>query len=1107
MKKSVNQLIEWFEPKEYSVQIDARPGRKTFSGSICIYGNKKRDFVRLHAKNLKFTDWVRVDEYFCEVVNLENDEIELRPQLDRKVREVEEDLVESSQWLEETYKRYDCNTFVSIHFEGEIGENSMHGLYPCYYEIDGQKKELLATQFESHHAREVFPCVDEPAAKAVFRVSIDTDPDLTVLSNMPVAERFPSPSFEYEYDGDRQELPTAIYHFEPTPRMSTYLLALIISDLQKKTARTKDGVEVNVYATPAQSAESMDFALDTAVRSIEFYDEYFGTKYPLPKSDHVALPDFSAGAMENWGLVTYRETALLADKNAAISTKQYIATVIAHELSHMWFGDLVTMQWWNDLWLNESFASLMEHICTNALFPDWNMWSNFETGDVIAALRRDALSGVQSVRQDVNHPDEISTLFDPAIVYAKGERLLKMLRAYIGETAFRDGLRNYFKKHAYLNTTADDLWGALSASSGQNVSELMTPWLTQSGYPVVFASQIGEQVRLCQQRFLSCKDYHEEAIGEYPQNYKLYLGSYKPWETGEDFARCIDMIGENKTAVLITNAWDANWNDEWAAETLGETIKLFAKFGIKSEQLDLKEYFGKTEELAKKLQNIGLVYVFGGNTFVLRRAYARSGFDKILPNLLENGVVYSGFSAGSAILSPSLRGYDLTDDPNIVSPEYDTETIWDGLNLIPFSIEPHYRSNHPEAPTVELGVEYHKKHKMPYQTLRDGEAIIVHDGKIIKQALNDENFVYPIMLFANDPSVPKIMSEREIIFTPQNPDNIQLNVSNNAHFIIAYDAKMAQALHDQIPNMSAVDRTKILNELLLLVQPGLQPTAAILDLLPAYKNETNDAVWDIITLALSTIGRFVESDSDDEKRLKKLAGNLAQEQYKRLGWAVKKSESVNDQKLRPTVISQMIYAENRAVIDRALKIYMKHKHDLVKINGDLRPTILTVAVRYGGADEFAYLLDVYKTSQDADLKQDVCSALTSTHDQEQIDKILDFMNKVDIVKPQDLPHWFAWMLGNRQARSKTWLWMRENWSWVEKTFGGDKSYDMFPRYAGARLSTRAELTEFDEFFADKIGDMSLKRAIEVGHNDITARVEWLERDRDAVLSKLEEVVK
>ena len=321
----------------------------------------------------------------------------------------------------------------------------------------------LPPQFESHYARQCFPCIDEPAAKATFDISITTDDpdDKIVLSNMP------------------GKLVDGVWKFNTTPRMSTYLIAFVGGDLISKAGRTKNGVTVSTYATPAQPAESLDFALQTAIKSVEFYEDYFGVTYPLPKLDNVALPDFSAGAMENWGLITYRETAMLVTDGTAESSKESIATTIAHEISHQWFGNLVTMKWWNDLWLNESFASLMEYIAIDHIYPEFNIWDEYELGYVASALKRDSMPGVQSVQQEVETPDEIATLFDSAIVYAKGERLLKMLRACVGEDVFRHGLTNYFTNHQYTNTEADDLWQALSDVSSINVKQLMDPWLTR----------------------------------------------------------------------------------------------------------------------------------------------------------------------------------------------------------------------------------------------------------------------------------------------------------------------------------------------------------------------------------------------------------------------------------------------------------------------------------------------------------------------------------------------------------------------------------------------------------------------------------------------------
>ena len=465
----VPRLLDTFIPNHYALTLNlTRAEEKAFSGKVVISGKSTGESISLHAKDLTIHSAL-IDDQPAEFSQGEFDELHLS-QSDLDVGK----------------------HTVSIDFSGTITD-SMHGLYPCYFTHDGVKKRLFATQFESHHAREVFPCVDEPAAKATYDVTLRTAPDLTVLGNMPVTE-------SSERDG---VLTTT---FATTPRMSSYLLAFVIGELHKKTAHTTSGVEVNVWATPAQSEKTLDFALDIATRSIDFYDEYFGVPYPLPKSDHVALPDFSSGAMENWGLITYRESCLLADpKLTPESSKRFIATVITHELSHQWFGNLVTMQWWNDLWLNESFANMMEYVAVDALYPEWRMWEDFATNEVTAALRRDSLDGVQSVQADVNHPDEISTLFDPAIVYAKGGRLLVMVRKLIGEEAFRAGLKSYFEKFAYQNTVGDDLWRELEVASGQPIIELMNAWISQPGLPIVQVEQdnSAEQpaATLRQQRF------------------------------------------------------------------------------------------------------------------------------------------------------------------------------------------------------------------------------------------------------------------------------------------------------------------------------------------------------------------------------------------------------------------------------------------------------------------------------------------------------------------------------------------------------------------------------------------------------------------------------
>ena len=462
--QAFSRLNDTFTPDNYDLSLTLDRQARTFTGIVTIQGTLlKGNDIPLHAKDLTIKS-VTLDGKNAEFIFADNDELRIA-----------------------NHNNENGNHIIVIDFEGKITD-AMHGLYPCYFEVDGKKQELLATQFESHHAREVFPCVDEPAAKATFNLTITSEKDVVVLGNMPIKSQ-------------QQENDTLVTTFKTTPKMSVYLLAWVVGDLQKKTATSKTGVEVNVWSTKAHDQSNLDFALEVSTKCIDFYNEYFDTDYPLPKCDHVALPDFSSGAMENWGLITYREMALLASKNTSINSKRYIATVICHELSHQWFGNLVTMQWWNDLWLNESFATIMEYIAVDALYPEWEIWREFASNESVMALRRDALDGVQSVHVDVNHPDEISTLFDGAIVYAKGARLMRMMQYYIGEEAFQRGLKSYFKKYAYTNTVGQNLWDELSAASDKDISRLMSTWVSQSGYPVVSVEADETTLRLSQKQF------------------------------------------------------------------------------------------------------------------------------------------------------------------------------------------------------------------------------------------------------------------------------------------------------------------------------------------------------------------------------------------------------------------------------------------------------------------------------------------------------------------------------------------------------------------------------------------------------------------------------
>ena len=837
--KTVPRLLDTFIPHYYTLTLDlTHAEEKVFSGTVVISGESTGGSVSLHAKDLTIHAAL-IDNQPAEFSHGEFDELRLlRPEFS------------SGQHV------------VHIEFSGAITD-AMHGLYPCYFTHDGVKKQLFATQFESHHAREVFPCVDEPAAKATYDVTLVTAPELTVLGNMPVAKS----------SKDDGVLTTT---FATTPRMSSYLLAFVVGELHEKTARTKSGVEVNVWATPAQSEETLDFALDIATRSIDFYDEYFGVPYPLPKSDHVALPDFSSGAMENWGLITYRESCLLADpKLTPESSKRFIATVIAHELSHQWFGNLVTMQWWNDLWLNESFANMMEYVAVDALHPEWRMWEEFATSEVTAALRRDSLDGVQPVQADVNHPDEISTLFDPAIVYAKGGRLLVMVRRLIGEEAFRAGLKSYFEKFAYQNTVGNDLWQELETASEQPIVDLMNTWISQPGLPIV-------QVE------------HDSSDGQ------------------------------------------------------------------------------------------------------------------------------------------------------------------------------------------------------PAATLRQ-ERFFIGDHQ-------PSDALWPIPLFANQP-LDDVLTEREKTFTINS--DVRLNCGLNGHFVTYYDPATRDRLIEKAAELPTLDKICLLQDMTLLTRAGRESSAALLPLARVFQHETNEKVFSMAAGALAELRKFVDDNEAGRARLKQISAEFAHDTFMELGWDERSGESDDDRERRTAALGLMLYGEDSVALTEAKRRFDETDPD--DLPAEIRPLIINANVRQFETPEMIdKLFTIYQNTPSADLQVDIALSLTSTKNPATAERILAAIKDADIIRPQDASRWFAYLIRTRDNRKIAWDWLKENWSWVKDTFGGDKSYDTFIRYAASALLTRDELNDFTKFTKPLRAEPALTRTIDLGIREISGRVISIERDQAAVIDALDD---
>ncbi|CAM1502388.1 Fc.00g043720.m01.CDS01 [Cosmosporella sp. VM-42] len=389
-------------------------------------------------------------------------------------------------------------------FTGILNDD-MAGFYRSSYKgADGQEKYLATTQFEATDARRCFPCLDEPALKATFTVTLIADHDLVCLSNMDVAS-------QKDVNSKITDKKRKAITYNKTPIMSTYLLAFIIGDLQVYETN-KFRVPIKVYCTPDQNIEHAVFSAELAARTLDFYEAQFGSKYPLPKMDMVAVPDFAAGAMENWGLITYRVVDLLLDeKTSSATTKKRVAEVVQHELAHQWFGNLVTMDFWDGLWLKEGFATWMSWYSSNAFYPEWRVWDGYVIDDLRSALGLDSLRSSHPIEVPVKRADEVNQIFD-AISYQKGSCVLRMLSIYLGEDIFLEGIRRYLARHAYGNTQTSDLWAALSEASGKDVERVAGIWTRKVGFPVVAVTEdeANSSIHVKQNRFLRTADVKPE---------------------------------------------------------------------------------------------------------------------------------------------------------------------------------------------------------------------------------------------------------------------------------------------------------------------------------------------------------------------------------------------------------------------------------------------------------------------------------------------------------------------------------------------------------------------------------------------------------------------
>lgn len=838
------RFYEKFQPVHYDIYLDIDRAAKHFKGITTIKGNAVDTKIALHQK-------------FLNVASVQADGQDVPFSFSDRQEAIQLELPHSG------------DVELKVVYDAKLTDTMM-GIYPSYYTVAGQKKQLIGTQFETTAARQAFPGIDEPEAKATFSLAIkyDEQPGETIIANMP-----------------EDHVENGVHYFQETVKMSTYLVAFAFGELQSKFAKTKSGVEIGVFSTKAHQPKELDFSLDIAKRAIEFYEDFYQTPYPLPQSYQLALPDFSAGAMENWGLVTYREAYMLLDPdNTTLNQKRLIATVITHELAHQWFGDLVTMKWWDDLWLNESFANMMEYVAVDALEPEWNVWEMFQTSEVPMALQRDATDGVQSVHVAVDDPAEIDTLFDGAIVYAKGARMLVMVRALLGDDAMRKGLKNYFAAHQYGNATGADLWQALGEASGMNVGQIMESWLEHPGYPVVEVKVEDGKLMLSQQQFF---------IGD----------------------------GEEKSR------------------------------------------------------------------------------------------------------------------------------LWQ----IPLN------ANYNQAPVIF-----------------SEQSLVLGDYAQLRK---------------------------------QNGRPFRVNVGDNSHVIVKYDETLLNDILDHLDELGAIDQLQLLQDLRLLAEGRQISYAQIVPLLSRFKDSRSGIVNEMLYHVANSLKNFVQPAAKTERQLQQLFDQLSVKQVQRLGWLSQKDESNDDQLTRPIVLSAALYAQNRDTIKQAQALFDQYQDHLADLPADVRGLVLANEVKnYGSQELFDTLLADYQKTADAGFKQDICAALTKTQDDQLIAQLIDRFEDADTIKPQDLRAWFRGVLANDHGQQAAWDWIQQEWSWLEKTVGGDMEFPTYITVISRIFKTSQRLAEFKRFFTPKENDPMLKREIQMDEKVIASRVELIESEQAAVNAAIAKTV-
>lgn len=564
----------------YNIDLNLDPSEETFSGITVIEYSGLEGDLNLNSVDLNI---LKVTQNGKEVT----------------YRQVSEEVIGISSLEEDGEVLIEYNAPYS---------NALIGLYKSEY----GSGTMLSTQCESTGARRIFPCIDHPSFKSIFKLKVSTQKNLEVITN--------TPAVRIEESGNEK-----IWEFSSTPKMSTYLFYLGVGEFE--TVSTSVGnVKLSVKVTKNNIGKDLQTPLDFGRIFLEYLQEYFDIPYPLEKIDLIGVPEFSAGAMENWGAITFRELYLLVSKSTSVTIKRRIAEVIAHELVHQWFGNLVTMKWWNDLWLNESFATFVAYKAVDKLFPEWQHWNDFLLSETYSALDSDSLEETHPIETKVENTADIEEMFDN-ISYGKGGSILRMIEEYIGEDSFREGVRYYLKKNAYSNAEGESLWKCMEKASGKEVGKIMEAWIRESGFPYIKATY-DEKLHLEQSMF----KYNKVKLSNntWPIPITLFTGDEKREFLLENTKTSFDiecepfvkinsgatgfymcMYDESLTKKLLANSFSLP-----AYDAFGYISDMFAF--LRADMVTLQEFISACEAFSDRNEYIIVDFITSCITYLLR---------------------------------------------------------------------------------------------------------------------------------------------------------------------------------------------------------------------------------------------------------------------------------------------------------------------------------------------------------------------------------------------------------------------------------------------------------------------------------------------------------